>query len=121
MILATLKLFFFSCILKMSSTSGEFSTFPYMKRDAELIFSPVKPPMKIKLLNTQTFEHLHRHLEGWLGEEIAQGEKIRKIERLVTVPGLNGPTRSWRLVHNDACVLMMMLQQKDIVLLIVIS
>ena len=105
----------------MSSTDREFPEFPYMKRDATLIFSPVKPPMKIKLLNTQRLEQLHRHLAGWLGEEMGEGEKIQKIERLVVEPGLNGPNRSWRLVHNDASVLMMMMGSTEIVLLIVIS
>ena len=74
------------------------------------------------LWNTQTLEHLKRELNRWLDGEIADGEKIVKIERKVMVAGPNGETPSLRLVHNDVCVLMMMLTPEDpIVLIIVIA
>lgn len=108
-------------LLKMSSEEP-LPTFPFMKRDATLFFSATKPPLMIKLWNTQTFEQLQRHLIGWLDGNILEGEKIRKIERQVTAKGPNGEvTRSWRAVKNDAGVLMMMLKPDDIVLMVVIS
>ena len=103
-----------------SGSEEPLPTFPFMKRDAYVIYSPIKPPMKMLLWNTQTLEHLKRELNRWLDGEIVDGEKIVKIERKVMVAGPNGETPSFRLVHNDACVLMMMLTSEDPIVLMVI-
>ena len=103
-----------------SGSEEPLPTFPFMKIDAYVIYSPIKPPMKMLLWNTQTLEHLKRELNRWLDGEIVDGEKIVKIERKVMVVGPNGETPSLRLVHNDACVLMMMLTSEDLIMLMVI-
>ena len=94
----------------MSSTP--LPEFSLIKRYANVIFSATKPPVKIKLWNTQTFEHFQRHLIRWLEGDIPEGEQIRKIERHITVRNENGVNRSWKKVRCDADVMMMMLDQR---------
>lgn len=55
----------------------------YQKKKPILFFSTVKP-QKIQLWNTKTFEHFRRSLIRWLDREIADGKRIRRIDKLVT-------------------------------------
>lgn len=72
-----------------------------IKRNPVIVFSPTKPPMNIRLWNVQTFEHLQRSLIRWLDIDILEGEKIRRIERLVTNHNQNGEVRFWDAVKTD--------------------
>ena len=115
-----------SAFLNQASSSKELPPLPkfeMLKRNAQVIFSATKPPMKMLLWNTQTLEHLHRELYRWLEGEIGVKEKIRKIERQVVERGPNGVTRGWRKVENDAGVLMAMLtpEPEAVILMVVIS
>lgn len=85
------------------------------------MFSTTKPAMKIRLWNVQTFEHLQRTLIRWLDGDILEGEKIRKIERLVTTHNQNGEVRFWDAVKTDKDVRIMVNESPGIVLMVVIS
>lgn len=49
------------------------------KRNIDLIFSAMQPPIKIRFWNIETFERLNRTLNRSLDGEIAEGEKIIRI------------------------------------------
>ena len=67
---------------------------PYIhKWNVNLIYMAVKSPMKIRLWNTKTFEHPQWSLISWLDGDIADGEKIRRIQRLATVYNDNEESR----------------------------
>ena len=100
----------------MSSTP--LPKFSLIKRDAHVIFSTIKPPVKIKLWNMQTFEHFQRHLIRWLEGDIPEGEQIRKIQRQIIVRNKNRITNSWKTVRNDVDLLMMMIGPDDIMLIV---
>lgn len=50
------------------------------RRYEHVIYSNVKPPMRMLFWNIQSFEQLERNLVRWLDEEINDGERIRSIE-----------------------------------------
>lgn len=85
------------------------------------MFSPTKPPMKIQLWNVQTFEHLQRSLIRWLDGDILEGEKIRRIERLVTNHNQNEEVHFWDAVKIDRDVRIMFNESPKIMLMFVIS
>ena len=60
------------------------------KRNADLIFLAVHPPIKIQLWNIESFERLNRTLNRWLDGEIAEGERIRRIQWLESTFNQNG-------------------------------
>lgn len=86
-----------------------------------LVFSPTKSSMKIRLWNVQTFEHLQRSLIRWLDGDILKGEKIRRIERLVTTHNQNGEVLFWDAVKTDRDVRIMINESQEIMLMVVIS
>lgn len=92
-----------------------------IKRNVNLIYSAVKPPIKIRLWNTETFEHLQRSLIRWLDGYIADGEKIRRIQRLVTVYNYKGEIRLWNSVKTDTDCCIMIHSCEDIVPMVVIA
>ena len=96
-----------------------------VKRDGHVCFSATKAPIKMRLWNIQTLEHLERSLKMWLDGEINEGEKIRKIERLVSYISIadeNNPIqRMWVRVKDDDDVKDMMSGSDEIVLVVVIS
>lgn len=92
-----------------------------VKRNATLVFSATKPPMNIRLWGVQTFEHLQRSLIRWLDGDIPEGEKIRRVQRLVTSCDQNGEVRYWEDVKTDKDVRIMMNLSPEIQLMVVIS
>ena len=60
------------------------------KQNADVIFSAVAAPVQIRLWNTDTFERLNRTLNSWLDGEIADGERIRRIQWLEFTFNQNG-------------------------------
>ena len=96
-----------------------------IKRDVHVCFSILKPSIKIRLWHTQTFERLKMSLIRWLDGEIQEGEKIRRIVRLVSVFNRanenSEPTRFWESVKIDNDVCDMMFEPDDIVLMVIIS
>lgn len=69
----------------------------------------------------ETFEHLHMSLICWLDGDIANDEKIRKIQRLVTVYNDNGESRFRDLVKADRDCRIMMHSSDEIVLMVLIT
>ena len=63
------------------------------KQNADLIFSVVASPIKIRLWNIDSFERLNRTLNSWLDGEIGDGERIRRIQWLVSTFNQNGEVR----------------------------
>ena len=63
------------------------------KRNADLIFFVVASPIKIRLWNIDSFERLNRTLNSWLDGEIGDGERIRRIQWLVSTFNQNGEVR----------------------------
>src|ERR1051325_9338528 len=90
----------------LSGSEEPLPSFPFMKRDAYVIYSPIKPPVKMLLWNTQTLDHVKRELNRWLDGEIVDGEKIVKIERKVMVvgPREGRPTTCPACNYNFLCI-----------------
>lgn len=57
--------------------------------------------MNIQLWNIETFEHLNRTLMCWLDEDIAEGEKIKRIQKFDTTFNQNGEVRFQVNVKTD--------------------
>lgn len=66
-----------------------------IKRNAKVFYSVVKSPIKIWLWNIETFKHLERSLIHWLDWDIGDGEKIRMVERLITMFNNNEEHHVW--------------------------
>lgn len=63
------------------------------KRNTNLIFLAVQPLIEIRLWNIESFEPLNRTLNHWLDGEIADGERIRRIQLLESMFNQNGEVR----------------------------
>ena len=63
------------------------------KRNADVIFFVVAAPIQVRLWNTDMFERLNRTLYSWLEGEIGEGERIRRIQWLVSTFNQNGEVR----------------------------
>lgn len=90
------------------------------KRNVDLIYSAVKPLMKIQFRNIEKFEHLNRILIPWLDGYIAEGEKIIRIQRLGTMFNQNGEVRLWMYVKTVREAHVMMYSSHKIVLMVLI-
>ena len=98
------------------------SVYSYIhKRNADLIFSAVQPPMKIRLWNVDTFEHLNRTLNHWLDGDIADCKRIVRIQWLDTMFNQNGEVRFWLDIKTDIDIHMIMYTSHKIALMVVIA
>ena len=92
-------------------------------RDGYVIFSATKPAMKMKFWHIHSMERLKRELMRWLDGDIAEGGKIRRIQRRrTTTSHATGRPNVWlEEVKTDSDVMLMMHGSDEIVLTIVIS
>lgn len=94
-------------------------------RYEHVIYSNVKPPMRMIFWNIQSFEQLERNLIYWLDWEINDNKRIRSIERLISYISItednNGVQRIWVRVKDHSDVRAMMSGGDDIIFIIVIS
>jgi hypothetical protein len=91
------------------------------KRNADVIFSAVAAPIQVRLWNTDTFERLNRTLYSWLEGEIGEGERIRRIQWLVSTFNQSGEVREWVDIKTDQDARRMMQYMFKIVLMVVIA
>ena len=91
------------------------------KQSADVIFSAVAAPVQIRLWNTNMFERLNRMLYSWLEGEIGEGERIRRIQWLVSTFNQHGELRELVDIKTDQDARRMMHYMFKIVLLVVIA
>ena len=81
----------------------------------------MQPPIKIRLWNIETFERLNRTLNHWLNGEIAEDERISRIQWLDTTFNQNGEVLVWVDIKTDKEVYRMMYTNYKIVLMLVVA
>lgn len=85
------------------------------KRNVDVVFSAMQPLIKIRLWNIETFECLNRTLNCWLDGEVAEGEKIRRIQWLESMLNQNGEVHVWVYIKTDINIQKMMYTMYKIV------
>jgi hypothetical protein len=96
-------------------------SFHIHKRNADLIFSVIAPSIQIRLWNIESLESLNRTLDRWLEGEIADGERIRRIQWLESTFNQNGEVRLWVDIKTDRDVRRMVHNMFKIILMVVIA